>query len=90
MKPLQFNFLNMHCRGLDNDVQLKDLQVSRKQCVLEVHGQIVRATNLSEVNPTRINGDDLEGTTVLLHRDLLTFGDRSARFEYTIKVVSVP
>jgi hypothetical protein len=42
----------------------------------------VLMTNFSAVNPSQVNGEPVDGTVTLRHRDVFTVGDRAFRFEY--------
>ena len=68
---------------------IKNVLVSRKQCVIDLDEDAeMRVTNLSNVNPTLLNGVVPRGDVKLRHGDVLTLGDRCCRFEYPEVTVS--
>ncbi|XP_066520659.1 proliferation marker protein Ki-67 [Hoplias malabaricus] len=70
-------------RKLDCDIRIQLPQVSKEHCRIEQNeNKELILTNLSSVNPTRINGDILQQSERLKHGDLITIIDRSFRFEY--------
>ncbi|XP_060719223.1 proliferation marker protein Ki-67 isoform X1 [Tachysurus vachellii] len=70
-------------RKLDCDIRIQLPQVSKEHCRIEFNeNKELILTNLSSVNPTRINGEVLQQSERLKHGDLITIIDRSFRFEY--------
>ncbi|XP_076857161.1 proliferation marker protein Ki-67 [Brachyhypopomus gauderio] len=70
-------------RKLDCDIRIQLPQVSKEQCRIEPNeNKELILTNLSSVNPTRINGEIVQQSERLKHGDLITIIDRSFRFEY--------
>ncbi|KAI2658705.1 Proliferation marker protein Ki-67 [Labeo rohita] len=70
-------------RKLDCDIRIQLPQVSKEHCKIELNeNKELILTNLSSVNPTRINGEVLNQSERLKHGDLITIIDRSFRFEY--------
>ncbi|KAK3559075.1 hypothetical protein QTP86_002989 [Hemibagrus guttatus] len=70
-------------RKLDCDIRIQLPQVSKEHCRIEFNeNKELILTNLSSVNPTRINGEILQQSERLKHGDLITIIDRSFRFEY--------
>ncbi|XP_052427054.1 proliferation marker protein Ki-67 isoform X1 [Carassius gibelio] len=70
-------------RKLDCDIRIQLPQVSKEHCKIELNeNKELILTNLSSVNPTRINGQALNQSERLKHGDLITIIDRSFRFEY--------
>ncbi|XP_059386543.1 proliferation marker protein Ki-67-like [Carassius carassius] len=70
-------------RKLDCDIRIQLPQVSKEHCKIELNeNKELILTNLSSVNPTRINGQVLNQSECLKHGDLITIIDRSFRFEY--------
>ncbi|XP_060795319.1 proliferation marker protein Ki-67 isoform X2 [Neoarius graeffei] len=70
-------------RKLDCDIRIQLPQVSKEHCRIELNeNKELILTNLSSVNPTRINGEILQQSERLKHGDLITIIDRSFRFEY--------
>ncbi|KAL7857428.1 hypothetical protein SRHO_G00163270, partial [Serrasalmus rhombeus] len=70
-------------RKLDCDIRIQLPQVSKEHCRIELNeNKELILTNLSSVNPTRINGEILQQSERLKHGDLITVIDRSFRFEY--------
>ncbi|KAL6474871.1 hypothetical protein MHYP_G00159110 [Metynnis hypsauchen] len=70
-------------RKLDCDIRIQLPQVSKEHCRIELNeNKELILTNLSSVNPTRINGEVLQQSERLKHGDLITIIDRSFRFEY--------
>ncbi|XP_071393903.1 proliferation marker protein Ki-67 [Centroberyx affinis] len=70
-------------RKPDCDIRIQLPQVSKEHCRIELNeNKEVILTNLSSVNPTRVNGEELEQSERLKHGDVITIVDRSFRFEY--------
>ncbi|XP_036376861.1 proliferation marker protein Ki-67 [Megalops cyprinoides] len=70
-------------RKPDCDIRIQLPQVSKEHCRIDLNeNKEVILTNLSSVNPTRINGEIMQQTERLKHGDLITIIDRSFRFEY--------
>ncbi|TRY95351.1 hypothetical protein DNTS_016025 [Danionella cerebrum] len=70
-------------RKLDCDIRIQLPQVSKEHCKIELNeNKELILTNLSSVNPTRINGQVLNQSERLKHEDVITIIDRSFRFEY--------
>ncbi|XP_016415067.1 antigen KI-67-like isoform X2 [Sinocyclocheilus rhinocerous] len=70
-------------RKLDCDIRIQLPQVSKEHCKIELNeNKELILTNLSSVNPTRINGQVLNQSERLKHGDVITVIDRSFRFEY--------
>nr|XP_019938705.1 PREDICTED: proliferation marker protein Ki-67 isoform X2 [Paralichthys olivaceus] len=70
-------------RKPDCDIRIQLPQVSKEHCRIDLNeNKEVVLTNLSSVNPTRINGEALQQSERLKHGDLITVIDRSFRFEY--------
>ncbi|XP_062859301.1 proliferation marker protein Ki-67 [Trichomycterus rosablanca] len=70
-------------RKLDCDIRIQLPQVSKEHCRIELNeNKELILTNLSSVNPTRINGEILQQSERLKDGDLITIIDRSFRFEY--------
>ncbi|XP_027032720.2 proliferation marker protein Ki-67 isoform X2 [Tachysurus fulvidraco] len=70
-------------RKLECDIRIQLPQVSKEHCRIEFNeNKELILTNLSSVNPTRINGEVLQQSERLKHGDLITIIDRSFRFEY--------
>ncbi|KAM4624511.1 proliferation marker protein Ki-67 [Polymixia lowei] len=78
--------LNAACsfgRKADCDIRIQIPQVSKEHCRIELNeNKEVILTNLSSVNPTRVNGQVLQQSDRLKHGDVITIVDRSFRFEY--------
>ncbi|KAF7661158.1 hypothetical protein LDENG_00267370 [Lucifuga dentata] len=70
-------------RKPDCDIRIQLPQVSKEHCRIDLNeNKEVILTNLSSVNPTRVNGEILQQSERLKHGDLITVIDRSFRFEY--------
>uniref|UniRef100_A0A8C4IKC3 FHA domain-containing protein n=1 Tax=Dicentrarchus labrax TaxID=13489 RepID=A0A8C4IKC3_DICLA len=70
-------------RKPDCDIRIQLPQVSKEHCRIDLNeNKEVILTNLSSVNPTRVNGEALQQSERLKHGDLITIIDRSFRFEY--------
>ncbi|XP_062330703.1 proliferation marker protein Ki-67 isoform X1 [Osmerus eperlanus] len=70
-------------RKPDCDIRIQLPQVSKEHCKIDLNeNKEVILTNLSSVNPTRVNGEVLQQSERLKHGDLITILDRSFRFEY--------
>ncbi|KAG7492618.1 hypothetical protein MATL_G00016660 [Megalops atlanticus] len=70
-------------RKPDCDIRIQLPQVSKEHCRIDLNeNKEVILTNLSSVNPTRINGEIMQQAERLKHGDLITIIDRSFRFEY--------
>ncbi|KAI4887627.1 hypothetical protein NFI96_016631, partial [Prochilodus magdalenae] len=80
---LQADVLFSRFRKLDCDIRIQLPQVSKEHCRIELNeNKELILTNLSSVNPTRINGQVLQQSERLKDGDLITIIDRSFRFEY--------
>ncbi|XP_062299229.1 proliferation marker protein Ki-67 [Scomber scombrus] len=65
------------------DIRIQLPQVSKEHCRIDFNeNKEVILTNLSSVNPTRVNGEALQQSERLKHGDVITIIDRSFRFEY--------
>ncbi|XP_070847234.1 proliferation marker protein Ki-67 [Chaetodon trifascialis] len=70
-------------RKPDCDIRIQLPQVSKEHCRIDFNeNKEVILTNLSSVNPTRVNGEVLQQSERLKHGDVITIIDRSFRFEY--------
>ncbi|XP_070707762.1 proliferation marker protein Ki-67 isoform X2 [Pempheris klunzingeri] len=70
-------------RKPDCDIRIQLPQVSKEHCRIDLNeNKEVILTNLSSVNPTRVNGEPLQQFERLKHGDVITIIDRSFRFEY--------
>ncbi|NXY90313.1 KI67 protein, partial [Alcedo cyanopectus] len=69
-------------RTRDCDIRMQLPQVSKEHCKIEINeNKEAVLTNLSAVNPTKLNGACLQQPVPLRHGDVLTIIDRSFRFE---------
>ncbi|XP_038152726.1 proliferation marker protein Ki-67 isoform X5 [Cyprinodon tularosa] len=65
------------------DIRIQVPEVSKEHCRIDLNeNKEIILTNLSSVNPTRINGETLHQSERLKHGDMITIVDRSFRFEY--------
>ncbi|XP_026707367.1 proliferation marker protein Ki-67 [Athene cunicularia] len=72
-------------RRTECDIRIQLPQVSKEHCKIEVNeNKEAILTNLSTINPTRLNGDCFQHPVPLKHGDVLTIIDRSFRFEYPL------
>ncbi|XP_056285501.1 proliferation marker protein Ki-67 isoform X2 [Pseudoliparis swirei] len=70
-------------RKPDCDIRIQLPQVSKEHCRIDFNeNKEIILTNLSSVNPTRVNGEALQHSERLKHGDVITVIDRSFRFEY--------
>ncbi|XP_058476671.1 proliferation marker protein Ki-67 [Solea solea] len=70
-------------RKPDCDIRIQLPQVSKEHCRIDLNeNKEVILTNISSVNPTRVNGEVLQQSERLKHGDVITIIDRSFRFEY--------
>ncbi|XP_068439584.1 proliferation marker protein Ki-67 [Clinocottus analis] len=70
-------------RKPDCDIRIQLPQVSKEHCRIDYNeNKEIILTNLSSVNPTRVNGEALQQSERLKHGDVITVIDRSFRFEY--------
>ncbi|CAL8283587.1 unnamed protein product [Merluccius merluccius] len=70
-------------RKPDCDIRIQLPHVSKEHCRVELNeNKEVILTNMSSMNPTRINGEELQQAERLKHGDVITIIDRSFRFEY--------
>ncbi|XP_061562524.1 proliferation marker protein Ki-67 [Phycodurus eques] len=70
-------------RKPDCDIRIQLPQVSKEHCRIDLNeNKEVILTNLSSVNPTRVNGEVLQQSERLKDGDVITIVDRSFRFEY--------
>ncbi|XP_059180607.1 proliferation marker protein Ki-67 [Centropristis striata] len=69
-------------RKPDCDIRIQLPQVSKEHCRIDLNeNKEIILTNLSSVNPTRVNGEALQQSERLKHGDVITIIDRSFRFE---------
>lgn len=68
-------------RRSDNDVALDDTKVSRHHARIELRGRDYLLTDLDSTNGTRINGQDVRGSSLLRPDDLIEVGLQRIRFE---------
>ncbi|KAM8836024.1 proliferation marker protein Ki-67 [Spinachia spinachia] len=69
-------------RKPDCDIRIQLPQVSKEHCRIDFNeNKEIILTNLSSVNPTRVNGEALQQAERLKHGDVITVIDRSFRFE---------
>uniref|UniRef100_A0A4W5R484 Marker of proliferation Ki-67 n=1 Tax=Hucho hucho TaxID=62062 RepID=A0A4W5R484_9TELE len=72
-------------RNPDCDIRIQLPQVSKEHCRIELNeNKEAILTNLTSVNPTRVNGEVFQQSERLKHGDLITIIDRSFRFEYPL------
>ncbi|KFQ23940.1 Antigen KI-67, partial [Merops nubicus] len=70
-------------RRTECDIRIHLPHVSKEHCKIEVNeNKEAVLTNLSMVNPTRLNGALFQHAVPLRHGDVFTIIDRSFRFEY--------
>ncbi|XP_029104772.1 proliferation marker protein Ki-67 isoform X3 [Scleropages formosus] len=70
-------------RAPECDIRIQVPEVSKEHCRIELNeNKEVILTNLSLVNPTRINGKVIQQSKRLNHGDVITVIGRSFRFEY--------
>ncbi|XP_058697848.1 proliferation marker protein Ki-67 isoform X2 [Poecile atricapillus] len=73
-------------RKTECDIRMRLPWVSNEHCKIEINeNKEAVLTNLSEVNPTQLNGSCFEQPIPLKHGDVLTIIDRSFRFEYPLQ-----
>ncbi|XP_023785812.1 proliferation marker protein Ki-67 isoform X2 [Cyanistes caeruleus] len=73
-------------RKTECDIRMRLPWVSNEHCKIEINeNKEAVLTNLSEVNPTQLNGACFEQPIPLKHGDVLTIIDRSFRFEYPLQ-----
>lgn len=65
----------------DNDLVIDDPHVSRVHAELRRDGNLLVLTDLNSTSGTRINDDDIVGTAVIRHGDMIAFGPVEAKFE---------
>ncbi len=70
----------MHFGREVGDVTLADDTVSREHAYIMFDGGVYRLFNQSQVNPTRVNGELLNGSRGLVNGDLLTMGAVKMKF----------
>ncbi len=68
-------------RGVDNDIVLTDISVSRKHVVVERRDNIYFVCDLSSGNGTFINGRDRDGEILIVNGDTFTIGKTEILFE---------
>ncbi|CAL8260484.1 unnamed protein product [Arctogadus glacialis] len=69
-------------RKQECDIRIQLPHVSKEHCRVELNeNKEVILTNMSSVNPTRVNGEELQQAERLKHGDVITIIDRSFRFE---------
>ncbi|KAG7261146.1 hypothetical protein CRUP_010711, partial [Coryphaenoides rupestris] len=69
-------------RKPDCDIRIQLPHVSKEHCRVELNeNKEVILTNMSSVNPTRVNGSELLQAERLKHGDVITIIDRSFRYE---------
>ncbi|KAM6130135.1 proliferation marker protein Ki-67 [Phoenicopterus ruber ruber] len=73
-------------RRTECDIRIQLPQVSKEHCKVEVNeNKEAILTNLSTVNPTKLNGGCFQQPVPLKHGDVFTIIDRSFRFEYPLQ-----
>ena len=68
-------------RRADNDVVIDDPHVSRVHAQLRRDGALLILTDLGSTSGTRVNDQEVVGSSVVRHGDTLSFGPIEARFE---------
>ncbi|CAL8309551.1 unnamed protein product [Boreogadus saida] len=69
-------------RKQECDIRIQLPHVSKEHCRVELNeNKEVILTNMSSVNPTRVNGEELQQAERLKHGDVITIIDRCFRFE---------
>ncbi|XP_039515153.1 muscle M-line assembly protein unc-89-like [Pimephales promelas] len=71
----------------DNHIQLPQVSVEHRKIELNENNELI-LTNLSSVNPTRINGHVINQSEQLKHGDLITIIDRAFRFDPSPKTLT--
>ncbi|NWX22530.1 KI67 protein, partial [Aegotheles bennettii] len=70
-------------RRTECDIRIQLPQVSKEHCKIELNeNKEAILTNLSTVNPTKLNGSCFQQPVPLKHGDVVTIIDRCFRFEY--------
>ncbi|KAM6305988.1 proliferation marker protein Ki-67 [Aegotheles albertisi] len=70
-------------RRTECDIRIQLPQVSKEHCKIELNeNKEAILTNLSTVNPTKLNGSCFQQPVLLKHGDVVTIIDRCFRFEY--------
>ncbi|NXR72155.1 KI67 protein, partial [Pycnonotus jocosus] len=73
-------------RKTECDIRMRLPWVSNEHCKIDINeNKEAVLTNLSTVNPTKLNGACFEQPVPLKHGDVLTIIDRSFRFEYPLQ-----
>lgn len=67
-----------------NDMILGNKTISRKQCVIVYQNKQYFICNLSETNPTKLNGKRVENTHILLFGDVIEVPNYKLRFSDVI------
>lgn len=65
----------------DNDLVIDDPHVSRIHAELRRQGNMLVLTDYNSTSGTRVNDEDIVGTAVVRHGDVIHFGPVEARFE---------
>lgn len=74
-------------RGVENDLELNDLRLSRRHCRFVREGAFLYIEDLGSMNGTRVNGKIVEGRRPLYDGDVVSVGDY--RFEVRRGVIHV-
>src|SRR5262249_47029236 len=69
-------------RGMDNDIVLTDLAVSRRHLRIDKEGQSYFLQDQGSGNGTLLNGRDEDGRAMLRHGDRIEIGNTVMRFEF--------
>jgi hypothetical protein len=69
-------------RGMDNDIVLTDLAVSRRHLRIDKEGQSYFLQDQGSGNGTLLNGRDEDGRALLRHGDRIEIGNTVMRFEF--------
>ncbi len=69
-------------RGMDNDIVLTDLAVSRRHLRIDKEGQSYFLQDQGSGNGTLLNGRDEDGRALLRHGDRIEIGNTVLRFEF--------
>ncbi len=68
-------------RHPNNSIQLLDKIVSKEHCIIELRGNQFWLRDLGSLNGTFVNGERVQGETVLSHGADIALGQTRARFE---------
>lgn len=69
-------------RGTNNDIVIAEVSVAREQCKIIIGAGGLAIANLSDTNPTMLNGNKISGLTPLKTGDKIAMGREVLRVDF--------